>query len=238
MLMKITQDEAAKRIIVCGVDDVSRHLDIYDVGLIIQCATTPSNLTEEDLYRNLPFIEPSDDPQLIEKELIDRAVNFLIHNPQQHLLIHCNLGTERSPLFALKILHSIEGQNPNWQKLLKTLNMIQPNLGSYVVRQASGALGLDKGIGSNFVLAKYLGQIYRETQSFEFALQNAREKTGLNLPKEQAIDLCDVFGIMLEEKPKDTAPCGADNDRPERTPSLPRTQVFHANQHRGRDGPL
>lgn len=142
--MSITLEEAAERIIVCGVHDIDIIFRGQSIGAIVSVAdelvlrlaketfdfsqTIHLESKFEDQVFDL-FPEAKSDKKAIlgslRKEL-DIAGDILENIGDQKLLIHCHAGVHLSPSFTLFLLCHLQADNPDFDLALSTLNRIRP----------------------------------------------------------------------------------------------------------------
>lgn len=216
--MSISIEEAAERIIVCDEHSLGQKLSTDNkIGLIIE--STKRLQGEKIPYGDIPHFDATGIDQDVIKQNVLSACDFLENNPNKKVIIFCNHGIGRSPLFALRILHQLSGKNPDWRKILAAIHKIRPQMNSHILPIAEETLGMDAQIGSDYVFAKDILKAFQKGDTLEPFIKRLQLREEFPVSSVDIINLCIQFGMTVEMAPKDTAPYDASNDRQGQPPS-------------------
>jgi len=228
--MSISMEEAAKRIIICAVDDVNIAISRHNVGFIFN--TRAYNETGYCRILNLPFRYPTikdlnDATARNEmKNSLNTAQLFLEENSNEHLLVHCTAGFHGSPSFVLMLLLQLQEGVQDIPLAIRTLKKIKPDADITSIYDCSPYLDIDieilKKIAIDYFYIKQLHYALNKGKSIKEAVANVWQNEGKPPSLGKIFQLSKDYGFYFS---KDTAPCDASNDQPKPPPSSPHTRA-------------
>lgn len=153
--MSITLEEAAERIIVCGVKEIPKLLDTENIGGIVSTCRS-SEYEDEEVnpislakqrgiphYKCLPFescygLSEEELDSLSEEEwnsflcsqiveTFEQIDTFLQADQNTKIIIHCWQGIDRSAVTALAYFLKVQNKDANVYEALKALHKIRPH---------------------------------------------------------------------------------------------------------------
>jgi len=226
--MSISMEEAAKRIIICGYEEVTSNIDDRQVGQVMVARDLRYKIDYKGVNKHtcytpnddhcLPPSEQQDKLRLIRADL-DAATSFL-EQRTDNLLIHCAEGIFFSPSFTFLLLLHLQGDKPNLYKAANALFKIKPKSSlfggcDYFPYIPAEKADLEKFI-SDYGLVKRVMMLLQTDYSVADTFRHCANSHDPPISPKNIIEVCSKFGLEL---PTNTALCGADNDRPKRTPA-------------------
>ncbi|MEZ5902877.1 MAG: hypothetical protein R3D88_06180 [Alphaproteobacteria bacterium] len=137
-------EDIAKRIIVCGAEEIGEHLKAGEIGAIVSVDSSSEEslkfqdieiadhidrivLKELDKYRSGSEFEKQISCINTMQENFGKLEELLVLHQGKKIIIHCAAGAGRSPQFMLMFLLHLQGGAENIDKALEALHAIRPN---------------------------------------------------------------------------------------------------------------